>query len=316
MFAVLFAMGILAGELEEYFKDFFQDEKNTSFPVLSSVMSMMDRFGMDSGERLVAPVLHFIKKKYGTTDTVLTFRDLAKRTGINTVVCSTNIHTREPVYFSTDNTPDVSVCDALRASMCVPVMIEPVRIHDHLYVDGAVCDNVPVSGFRVLGQSRVLVVDASQAVPRETLPDTLMNCISIILQIMIDTRNNRARLEELCPKHDILVLERPPIPFMKLDAFDDGTMRIVIHPRDMDEAVAYGYTHTYEFMRDKLPSSPPPPPPPLRHGDNNAREDPDDARKYAHSVLDVCPVLSSDSLIVSGAARIVQILNVPQNGQQ
>ena len=249
MFAVLFAMGILAGELEEYFKDFFQQEENTTLSILPSVMTILDRFGLDSGDRLIRPIQHFVKKKYGITDPVLTFRDLAKKTGINTIICSSNIHTRKPVYFSTDTTPDVSIYDALRASMSVPIIMEPVHISGELYVDGAVCDNMPVAGFNTLGQGMMLVVDASQAVSIDTLPDTFMNYISIMIQMMIDTRNNQNQLQELCPKHDILLLDKCPIPFMKLEPFDDGNMRIVLTEEDIDNAVVYGYTKAYESMR-------------------------------------------------------------------
>lgn len=257
MFAVLFAMGILAGELEEYFKGFFKEEENAVLPILPSALSILHRFGMDNGDRLVRPIQHFVKKRYGITDSLLTFRDLAKKTGINTIVCSSNMHTRKPVYFSTDTTPDVSIYDALRASMAIPIIIEPVRISGELYVDGAICDNMPVGGFRTFGQGMMLVVDASQSVPTDTLPDTFINYISIMIQMMIDRRNNENQLQELCPKHDILLLDKCPIPFMRLEPFDDGNMRIVLMEEDIDNAVAYGYTKTYGFMKAKASTKQP-----------------------------------------------------------
>jgi NTE family protein len=46
-------------------------------------------------------------------------------------------------YFGTKNTPDVRVSELMRIAIALPLFIEAVRVHDHLYVDGGVVDMFP-----------------------------------------------------------------------------------------------------------------------------------------------------------------------------
>jgi len=57
---------------------------------------------------------------------------------------------------------------ALRASMSIPVMYEPVRREGRLLVDGGVVDPVPVEAARALGGDPVIAVDVSALLPVPT----------------------------------------------------------------------------------------------------------------------------------------------------
>jgi predicted acylesterase/phospholipase RssA len=301
MFACLFAMGVLAGELEDFFKQFLQQEENISFPVMGALLSLMDTYGMDSGERLVLPIRYFVSRRYGLTEDRLSFRDFGKRTGVNMVICASGVNRREPMYFGMDTTPDTSIYDAIRASMSIPIFMEPVRIDDGLYIDGGVCDNTPVMCFHRARHHRMLVITIYQDVPDDTKPDSFMNYLSIIAQMVMDNTKNRLVLDQMCSGHDVLSLDNPPIAFMPMAAYDDGTMRLMVTEDDIDRAVAYGYTQTYMFLRD-------------RHRDGG--DNPQDAREDAHAVLDVAPVLRGDGLVVHRAAGAVDVADVAHDGEE
>jgi NTE family protein len=52
-----------------------------------------------------------------------------------------------------------SVADAVRASMSVPGLFEPVKIGEYRLLDGGVLNNVPVAAARALGATKTIAVD-------------------------------------------------------------------------------------------------------------------------------------------------------------
>jgi len=249
--ACLFAMNIMPDEIESYLKAFFKEDENISFSMLDSIMSITDTYGLDSGKRMIKPIKHFMKKKYGWTEETINFRDFVKKTGVNIVICATNIDTRMPVYFNVDNTPDVCIFDAIQASMSVPIMMAPVNINGEKYIDGGITDNNPVAGFRKSGQNRILIVVASPIIPFDLKPDNFISYISIVLQVMINNSFNIEKLKHMCTSYEAVMLDKTPLPFVKLDTYDDGTIKIEVTDDDIDNSIAYGYTTMYNFIKKK-----------------------------------------------------------------
>lgn len=252
LFACLFAMDVTAGEVEEYIKEFMKQEDNITFPVLDSLMSFLNTYGLDDGSRLVKPVKHFLKEKHNWTEDKISFRDFAKKTGKNLVICATNVHRRASTYFSVNTTPDVSVYDALQASMTVPFLMRPVIIEDEMYVDGGMCDNMPVNGFKNARMNSLLVLETGLNFQKDQLPDNITNYISILCQILL--KNNMPLAEMIKCKTNTyhhLLLDETPIPFLNIETAPDDVFRIVVTEDDIDAAIAYGYTKIYEFLRDQ-----------------------------------------------------------------
>jgi len=82
-----------------------------------------------------------------------TFADLRDR-GISFAVVAADLDKEEPVYIS-----DGRVDDAVRASMSIPGVFEPVSLGGRLLVDGGLIDNVPVDAARSLGAQIVVAVE-------------------------------------------------------------------------------------------------------------------------------------------------------------
>lgn len=248
LFACLFAMDIMAGEIEEYLKGFMADEENTTFSVVQSFMSFLDTYGLDDGSRLTKPVRHFVQKRW-KKDTI-TFREFAQKTGKNLVICATNIHSRSCAYFSVDTTPDVCLYDALQASMTLPFLMKPVVIGEEMYVDGGLCDNMPINGFKNPRINSLLIVETATVIKKDVVPDNIMNYISILCQILFS--NNKPPWELIKQKTNTyhhLHLDGVPISFLKIEATRDGVLRVVISEDDIDAGVAYGYTRMYELLK-------------------------------------------------------------------
>ncbi len=250
-FACLVAMNIMPDELEQYLKEFFSKEENISFSLLTSLMTILDTYGLDDGNNMVMPIRHFVKKKYGVETDTITIAEFVKRTGINIVICAVNVNKRKPVYFSVDTTPDVCLYDAVQASMSVPMVMRPVVINGDLYVDGGICDNYPLSGFRKSGRNNVLVMELPAILPDNIEINDFFSFISIIVQTMITNTANDEKLRYLCSNHDILKLDGSPISFLPMETYSDGTLKIKITDEDIDNAIGYGYTRMYEFLKLK-----------------------------------------------------------------
>ncbi len=82
-----------------------------------------------------------------------TFADFQNRGFRDLYIIATNISRQRPEIFSTTHTPDVSVADAVRMSMSIPIFFESLRFDGKsfgdgdYYVDGGLFDNFPMHIF-------------------------------------------------------------------------------------------------------------------------------------------------------------------------
>jgi NTE family protein len=94
-----------------------------------------------------------IKKKSLDPNGKILFKDVAllrvldPQTFKDLVITATRRDTGDLEIFSTQNTPDVEIALACRASASIPIVFEPVTINGHQYVDGGYRDNIPLNSF-------------------------------------------------------------------------------------------------------------------------------------------------------------------------
>lgn len=84
------------------------------------------------------------------------FRDVVDVTGIDVHIYALDVAEQKPIVFSVDNSPLMSIVDAVTASCSVPFVFAPTKIQGKLYVDAGVTDNRPVNGF--VGDSVLIAV--------------------------------------------------------------------------------------------------------------------------------------------------------------
>lgn len=77
----------------------------------------------------------------------MTLLQLYEKTQMKLVCVATHIETRKLVDFHFESFPNVAVVDAVRASMALPPLFQPVEIQGALYADGGMVNNFPVSLF-------------------------------------------------------------------------------------------------------------------------------------------------------------------------
>jgi NTE family protein len=124
---------------------------------------------------------------------------------------------------------------AMRASMSVPGVFDPVQWQDYLLVDGGLVNNIPVDVARAMGADIVIAVNVGTGLtPREELTDVL----SVAGQLTnFMTNNNAARSLQTLGRQDILVT--PPLGTTVTSA-DFGKVK---------EGVALGYQAATEARK-------------------------------------------------------------------
>lgn len=114
---------------------------------------------LDSMKTIWPSVVQFLRSPEET------FAELKQRTGVNLLVCVTNVDTKRYEYHSAELTPLYEVAKSVVASCALPVIFSPVVIHKRRYVDGGVLNNTPVSDFLHLRRTLILrIVNASPLV--------------------------------------------------------------------------------------------------------------------------------------------------------
>jgi len=109
-----------------------------------------ETFGFDSGENLKKLLAALLRAK--GLATTITFRELCTLRPTLPIlrVFATDLNTCMPKEFSMALTPDASIVEALRASMCIPMYFTPIKdASGHLLVDGGVVTHFP---FQVLNR--------------------------------------------------------------------------------------------------------------------------------------------------------------------
>lgn len=142
-----------------------------------SLENIANGFGLDSG----AHISQWIDM---VLETPTTFGDILERTGIELIVCATNLTTRQPVYFGPRTHPSMDVGTAIRMSCAVPLFFTAVRYEGDVFVDGGICDNFPLEMISRRAKRPVGIIykDTSQGKAIDTLDQYLNSLISCIVR--------------------------------------------------------------------------------------------------------------------------------------
>ena len=108
-------------------------------------MKVLKTYGIDNGDHIIKIMSNLLERK--GFDKNATFLDISKRTGKNLIIAVANITQQKIEYLSVDNYPEMRITTAIRMSTCIPILYEPVKYYDDLYVDSLVFNNFPIIFF-------------------------------------------------------------------------------------------------------------------------------------------------------------------------
>lgn len=141
--ACLIALRYTSKEIEQIIKstDFksFEDGINP-FKILPTC-------GLHSGNAFLNWIRNVISNK--KLSQTATFQDLKNAGCMDLHVFATNLNTQSLKRFSVEETPNVIVAEAIRASMSIPLFFQEFQLSNdnHIYVDGGTIYNYPLTAF-------------------------------------------------------------------------------------------------------------------------------------------------------------------------
>ena len=144
LFSLAFALKIPIDKLESMLYTMAKDESITKFKP-NDIINIIENYGLCCSIDYLKEIRNYVKEIYNQDD--LTFLELSKKTGVNIYISTTRVDTGDNVIFNVNDTPDVSVFDAIGASMCIPMVSKPIIIDGFYYIDGYLSNNFPYEIF-------------------------------------------------------------------------------------------------------------------------------------------------------------------------
>ena len=128
-FSLAYALKIPIERLEKIIYDTINSDITKIYP--NNFLNLINDYGINNPINYLKNIREYIKEIYNQDD--ITFIELSKKTGINLYISVTEVHSGSNVIFNVDDYPNVSVLDAISASMCIPILSKPVIINESDY---------------------------------------------------------------------------------------------------------------------------------------------------------------------------------------
>ena len=111
-----------------------------------NIKSLLNNYGLVSSKKIRKVLAEMCKKFTGKND--LTFRELYEWNPVKLHISAYCVDFMKTIYFNIDSSPNMSVLDAVSATIAVPFLFAPVKLADgYNYVDGATAEATPAGPF-------------------------------------------------------------------------------------------------------------------------------------------------------------------------
>jgi len=186
----------------------------------------------------------------------ITFKEFSKKFGINLYISATNVNRLENVIFCIDNTPDVSVFDAVAASMSLPYMCEPILIDGEYYIDGCLSNNFPSNIFQNINKNNILGItikinrDYEIKKYEKNTKFTFLNYNKRLIELLICNSIKTTYLNNVNSDYcDIIIIEDSPINDYLLYNMNKDKLETTISDIDIDNLILDGFIKATEYFK-------------------------------------------------------------------
>jgi predicted acylesterase/phospholipase RssA len=138
--AILLVCGFTVNEIIQFGK-LFDFSKSISI----KIENLFDKFSIDNGEGFSVVFKKLLESKKINSN--ITLLELYKKTNKKVILCTTCLNTKEIIYVSYDNFPNLDILTAIRMTTAVPILFPPVLYDNKLYIDGGLLNNFPIDLF-------------------------------------------------------------------------------------------------------------------------------------------------------------------------
>lgn len=167
--AMLCALRYTPAELLDFVK-YFDYEKIKDLELINFV----DKYGIETGEKIESFIERVVRYKAGAD---VSFKELEEITGVSLTVTGTSLKRGCTIYYSPRNTPEVKVSRAVRISISIPMIFQPVECKGDYLVDGAMLTDLPI---HIFNKGSTLGIRLSEEGSAEPELSTLFNYIKAL----------------------------------------------------------------------------------------------------------------------------------------
>jgi len=247
LFAVIFALKIPIEYIEKEFYEVLEEvrDNKTCFIDYNCFHNLFIENGILSLDFLINPIKKYLKSKYEIDD--ITFIDFIKKTGVNIYINCTNINTNTNKVFSADDTPNISVIEVLRATMCIPIIFKPIKIDDEYYIDGCINQSLTYyhDTFGEVPEHNKLFIYINPNISNITDCSSSIEYIKQTLNIMF---NYKFKKTENTKKDFILTLNDIPYEEAMKFHITKKNIKINVSQEDLNKLILKGFIDISEYM--------------------------------------------------------------------
>lgn len=254
LFCLVFALKIPVDILEEII---LETIKISGSIKSTNLFNIFTDLGFNDTKNYVSEIKKYVKEKYSMDD--ISFIELSKMTGVNLYVSTTRVNDGKNIIFNVDDYPNVSVFDAVAASMCIPGITKPVKIGKNLFVDGCITNNLPYDVFKGINEDDILNIaiyvkndyDVSSLLDDENemyFFEYTKQILSIVYSYSVYS-SYISKIEKL--KNPLLISDSPITTFYKLK-IDENEIKFNIVKDDIDNLTLQGFTDISNYMKQFL----------------------------------------------------------------
>jgi len=254
-FGFAFALKIPIDELENMIYNIAKNPKFSRFDS-SSFLNIIETYGLTSSLDYFESIRDYLNKHYQQRD--ITFLELSKKTGINLYVSVTCVTTGKNEIFNVNDTPNISVIDAIAASMCIPILSKPIKIGKKYYVDGCLSNNFPIDCFiNENNKDNIFGVGVINLKNNDNNNDDDNNNFSLIKYIIDITYMMHMNTYKYCfmdrlLKHtNVLVIKNNSIRSIMQPRINEHYIDISLTDDEINNLILQGFKEMNDYMNNK-----------------------------------------------------------------
>ena len=142
--ATLLSVGYTSSELMEIALHLdFSEYKDIN---TDNILGFFETFGIDNGQKLMNLFSICLKQK--TRNPNITFLELFQQTQKKLIIYGTCLNDQSARVFSYETTPNMSIIEAVRISISIPLFYTMCNYQNQSYVDGAIASTYPIEMFK------------------------------------------------------------------------------------------------------------------------------------------------------------------------
>jgi predicted acylesterase/phospholipase RssA len=247
-FATIIALRIPVEIVEQEFHNVVENIHELLSINKTNLSNIFCKNGMLSVAFLVQPIIKHLESTFDCND--ITFIEFVKKTGVNLHISARCINTAEDIWFSVENTPNISVIDALKASMSIPFMFEPIYIDGEYYLDCIVSNHNVLNDIDKRSLLFIYLPDEKNTNKNIYPKGTKFNLLEHMIRVTEIMLEKLLRKEPESQDYIFKITDLPYDSNMKFKITDDEII-VDVTKKDINDMIIKGFIDFSLYMKNR-----------------------------------------------------------------